>query len=63
MMRAAIYARFSSQLQRDASIDDQMRLCQERIVSCRADTCRPEMAIAVKDAIAPVIHKAAARGR
>jgi site-specific DNA recombinase len=30
-MRAAIYARFSSQMQRDASIDDQMRLCRERI--------------------------------
>ena len=30
-MRAAIYARFSSQLQREASIDDQMRLCRERI--------------------------------
>ena len=30
-MRAVIYARFSSQLQREASIDDQIRLCQERI--------------------------------
>ena len=30
-MRAAIYARYSSDLQRDASIEDQVRLCKERI--------------------------------
>ena len=30
MIKAAIYARFSSQMQRDASIDDQIRLCMER---------------------------------
>ncbi|GGH41648.1 recombinase family protein [Cribrihabitans marinus] len=30
MTRVAIYARFSSQMQRDASIEDQVRLCQER---------------------------------
>jgi DNA invertase Pin-like site-specific DNA recombinase len=30
-MRAAIYARYSSDLQRDASIDDQVRLCRARI--------------------------------
>lgn len=30
-MRAAIYARFSSDQQREASIDDQVRLCKERI--------------------------------
>ena len=29
-MRAAIYARYSSDLQSDASIEDQMRLCEER---------------------------------
>ena len=29
-MRAVIYARFSSQMQRDASIEDQERLCRER---------------------------------
>ncbi len=29
-MRAAIYARFSSTLQREASIEDQERLCRER---------------------------------
>ena len=29
-MQAVIYARFSSQLQREASIEDQVRLCQER---------------------------------
>ena len=29
--RAAIYARYSSDLQRAASIDDQVRLCRERI--------------------------------
>jgi site-specific DNA recombinase len=30
-MRAAIYARYSSELQRDASIEDQVRLCRARI--------------------------------
>ena len=30
-MRAAIYARYSTDLQRDASIEDQVRACQERI--------------------------------
>jgi site-specific DNA recombinase len=30
MSRVAIYARFSSEMQRDASIEDQIRLCQER---------------------------------
>jgi site-specific DNA recombinase len=30
MTNAAIYARFSSQMQRDASIEDQVRLCKER---------------------------------
>ncbi|MGC9371239.1 MAG: recombinase family protein [Paracoccaceae bacterium] len=30
MTRAAIYARFSSSMQRDASIEDQVRLCTER---------------------------------
>ena len=30
-MRAVIYARFSSELQRDASIQDQIRLCRARI--------------------------------
>jgi site-specific DNA recombinase len=29
-MRAAIYARFSTALQREASIEDQVRLCRER---------------------------------
>lgn len=29
-MRVAIYARFSSAMQRDSSIEDQVRLCQER---------------------------------
>ena len=28
-MRAAIYARYSSDNQRDASIEDQLRLCRE----------------------------------
>lgn len=31
-MRAAIYARYSSDKQREASIEDQMRLCEERAV-------------------------------
>ena len=30
-MRAVIYARYSTDLQRDASIEDQVRLCRERI--------------------------------
>ncbi|QPZ89693.1 recombinase family protein [Thioclava electrotropha] len=30
MTRVAIYARFSTQMQREASIEDQVRLCQER---------------------------------
>ena len=30
-MRAAIYARYSSDMQRDASIEDQVRICKERI--------------------------------
>ncbi|MGR3715313.1 MAG: recombinase family protein, partial [Thermohalobaculum sp.] len=29
-MRAVIYARYSSELQRAASIEDQVRLCRER---------------------------------
>ncbi|ANK83546.1 MAG: hypothetical protein TEF_16090 [Rhizobiales bacterium NRL2] len=32
-MRAAIYARYSSELQSDASIEDQVRACRERAVS------------------------------
>ena len=31
MSRAAIYARYSTEHQRDASIEDQVRLCRERI--------------------------------
>jgi DNA invertase Pin-like site-specific DNA recombinase len=30
MTKVAIYARYSSSLQREASIDDQVRLCEER---------------------------------
>src|SRR5260370_15555329 len=30
-MRAVIYARYSSENQRDASIEDQVRLCQRRV--------------------------------
>jgi site-specific DNA recombinase len=30
-MRAVIYARFSTDLQRASSLDDQVRLCRERI--------------------------------
>jgi DNA invertase Pin-like site-specific DNA recombinase len=44
MMRAAIYARFSTQLQREASLEDQERLCRERaagegwtVAACFAD--------------------------
>jgi site-specific DNA recombinase len=31
-MRAVIYARYSSDLQRDASIEDQVRICRERVM-------------------------------
>ena len=31
--RAVIYARYSSDLQSDASIEDQVRLCEERLQS------------------------------
>jgi site-specific DNA recombinase len=31
MMRAVVYARYSSELQRDASIEDQVRVCRRRI--------------------------------
>jgi len=31
MTLAAIYARYSSDLQRDAPIDDQVRICKERL--------------------------------
>ena len=31
MMRAAIYARYSSDSQREASIEDQVRLCREAV--------------------------------
>ncbi len=30
MTAIAIYARYSTDMQRDASIEDQIRLCQER---------------------------------
>lgn len=36
MTRAVIYARYSSDLQTDASIEDQIRLCEER---ARGDGC------------------------
>ena len=36
-MRAVIYARYSSENQREASIEDQLRLCKERIASERWD--------------------------
>jgi site-specific DNA recombinase len=32
-MRCAVYARFSSDKQNDASTDDQVRLCRERAVA------------------------------
>ena len=52
-MRAVIYTRYSSDNQRDASIDDQIRICKERVAAeslsgnlikpclaaCRAEVC------------------------
>jgi DNA invertase Pin-like site-specific DNA recombinase len=32
-MRAVIYARFSSDQQREASIDDQVRICRQRVAT------------------------------
>lgn len=40
-MRAAIYARFSTDQQRDASIEDQIRLCTEEIDRLGADLVSP----------------------
>lgn len=44
MIRAAIYARYSSDLQRDASIEDQIRVCKMRaeregwtVINCYTD--------------------------
>jgi DNA invertase Pin-like site-specific DNA recombinase len=37
-MRAVAYARFSSENQRDASIDDQLRLCRT-LIEQRGWTC------------------------
>jgi len=39
-MRAAIYARYSSDLQSAASIDDQVRLCRERAAQPRLPNIR-----------------------
>ena len=64
MTTAAIYARYSSDLQRDASIEDQIRLCKERakregwrVVNCYTDHAisgasliRPGMQMLLKDA-------------
>ena len=32
-MRVAVYARYSSENQREASIDDQLRICKARITA------------------------------
>jgi site-specific DNA recombinase len=37
-LRVAVYARFSSENQRDASIDDQVRLCREFVARNEGDT-------------------------
>jgi site-specific DNA recombinase len=64
MTAAAIYARYSSDLQRDASIEDQIRLCKERakregwrIINCYTDHAtsgasliRPGMQMLLQDA-------------
>ncbi len=64
MTAAAIYARYSSDLQRDASIEDQIRLCKERakregwrVVNCYTDHAisgasliRPGMQMLLQDA-------------
>ena len=64
MTAVAIYARYSSDLQRDASIEDQIRLCKERakregwrVVNCYTDHAisgasliRPGMQMLLQDA-------------
>jgi site-specific DNA recombinase len=64
MTTAAIYARYSSDLQRDASIEDQIRLCKERakregwrVINCYTDHAisgasliRPGMQMLLQDA-------------
>jgi site-specific DNA recombinase len=64
MTAAAIYARYSTDLQRDASIEDQIRLCKERakregwrVVNCYTDHAisgasliRPGMQMLLQDA-------------
>ena len=64
MKTAAIYACYSSDLQRDASIEDQIRLCKERakregwrVVNCYTDHAipgasliRPGMQMLLQDA-------------
>lgn len=40
MIRAAIYTRFSTQMQSSASIADQIRLCRERAVRDGWEVCQ-----------------------
>lgn len=39
-MRVVIYARYSSENQREASIEDQLRICKERVVRRAGSCCR-----------------------
>jgi site-specific DNA recombinase len=66
MTRAAIYARYSSDNQRDASIEDQVRICRDRaegegwqLFNCYSDHAvsgasllRPGIQMLLSDAIA-----------
>ena len=45
-MRAVIYARYSTDLQHEASIEDQVRVCRQRASTGRAGRCWQPIATA-----------------
>ena len=58
MTTAAIYARYSSDLQRDASIEDQIRLCKERakreswrVINCYTDHAISGASLILRDSL------------
>lgn len=66
-MRVAIYARYSDDLQRDASIEDQIRLCRERadangwtVVNCYTDAAISGDNIILRPGVQQLIADAAA---
>ena len=59
MTRAAIYARFSTTMQREASIEDQVRICRERaaLERCEVIEVFSDMAISGASTRRPVATK------